>query len=98
MPSYAKSKKNRRFTKEEFQALIDKSVPFKVGKIYYTIGGKKIKIIKISNEGTPYECIQGNDGASNGLGWRYNRASDRGRCTASEFDYSNINNLIPVSA
>lgn len=73
------------------------TAPFELGKTYLTKAGKPVKIIQVTN--TPgYEAVQGDDGENTTLGWRYNRAEDRGRCTGSAFDMSDSRNLIPDRA
>jgi len=67
------------------------SAPFLLMSSYRTKAGEWVRIV---DEQTlkGYECVKGDDGI-----WRYNRASDRGRVTASAFDMSDPNNLIPES-
>jgi len=72
------------------------SKPFEVGKTYKTREGKSVTIINATDL-PGYEGVQGDDpldGNPEG-GWRYNRASDRGRVTGSAFDMSDPRNLIP---
>lgn len=56
------------------------SIPFKVGDVFTTIGGRRVECIELS-EMRGYECARFNDG-----GWRYNRPYDRGRATGSRND------------
>lgn len=72
------------------------SEPFKLWGWYDTLAGKRVQIIEINN--TPgYETVRGDDmlhrAGLHTSGWRYNRESDRGRCTGSPDDCPN--NLIP---
>lgn len=70
------------------------SEPFKLWGWYDTLAGKRVQIIEINN--TPgYETVRGDD-MEPGLGYRYNRESDRGRCTGSPDDCPN--NLVPNTA
>lgn len=62
------------------------SVPLIVGKRYRTYGGDIVTIIYRNDEMRGYEVVQGDDlpEFEVQLGFRYNRKSDRGRCTGSE--------------
>lgn len=55
---------------------------------YRTKSGKWVRIVDEKTD-KGYECVKGDDGI-----WRYNRASDLGRVTSSNFDMSDPNNLI----
>jgi len=77
----------------------DTTKPFELGRTYLTRAGRSVTIIAVSDV-PGYECVQGDDhppGDPKG-GWRYNRASDRGRVTGSAFDMSDPRNLIPEFA
>jgi hypothetical protein len=71
---------------------VEGSLPFELGKSYPRRDGKMVKIIGINTQ-RGYETIQGDDAEADALGWRYNRDSDRGRCTGSLSD--DPHNLLP---
>lgn len=57
-----------------------RSIPFKIGDVFTTIGGREVECIQLS-ETRGYETARFSDG-----GWRYNRPYDRGRATGSRSD------------
>ncbi len=69
------------------------SNPFLVGEKYQTQDGESVTVVSEMYAHTAYWCIEGSDGI-----WRYNRESDRGRVTASNFDMSCPQNLVPRGA
>lgn len=69
--------------------------PFVVGRTYKTQAGDDVTITAESTRHPGYECVQGDDRLTPEGGWRYNRESDRGRCTGSAFDMSDPRNLVP---
>lgn len=73
---------------------VDGSLPFELGKTYKRRDGKEVTIIKVSNQ-RGYETVQGDDGDHPESGYRYNRDSDRGRCTGTAGDFSDPCNLLP---
>lgn len=70
------------------------SLPFELGKSYPRRDGKMVKIIAVNNC-RGYETVQGDDGETPEVGFRYNRESDRGRCTGTYGDFSDPRNLLP---
>lgn len=60
-----------------------------LGGTYITQGGDVVKMVKIHNIGTPYECLEDETGIN-----RYSRRlDDMGRVTGSAHDYSHSSNL-----
>ena len=62
---------------------------FEIGKAYKTQDGNDVEIQSELHYGSPYYCVQGDDGI-----WRYARESDCGRVTGSNFDMSDDKNLV----
>jgi hypothetical protein len=73
---------------------IEGSLPFELGKSYKRRDGKLVTIIEVINT-RGYETVRGDDAESPHLGCRYNRDSDRGRCTGTAGDFSDPHNLLP---
>lgn len=80
--------------------------PFEVGKAYQTNEGNTVTCVELSDR-PGYECARFDDGetvpapigeGTVTTGWRYNRDSDRGRCTGSAMDHSDPRCVIPESA
>ncbi len=70
-----------------------------VGKRYLTQAGDVVRIVEISNRGTPYECVRGDDRSEDcpDGAWRYNRLeSDFGRVCGSDHDFSDPRNIVAV--
>ncbi len=72
------------------------SKPFEVGKTYTTQAGAKVTCIELTRV-RGYESARFDDGEDENSGWRYNRASDRGRVTGSAFDMSDPRNVVPAA-
>ena len=81
--------------------MVELSKPFEVGKKYFRLDGKLVTCIKTVSAHKGYETAQFDDreevfasrnrpadrhGNPLDSGFRYNRGSDRGRCTACKFD------------
>lgn len=73
---------------------VEGSLPFELGKTYKRRDGKDVTIIKVINH-RGYETVQGDDGDHPQSGYRYNRDTDRGRCTGTAGDFSDPCNLLP---
>jgi len=71
--------------------------PFEVGKQYQRHDGVVVTCIDVRNECARFDDYDPDyideHGFAHTRGWRYNRDSDRGRCTASRPD--NYRNVIP---
>lgn len=70
-----------------------KPVPFEVGNKYTTIGGKKVRFVKIHNEGTYYETMEDEEGVN-----RYSNTDrlDMGRVTGTSAFDTKENNVLPM--
>lgn len=65
-------------------------VPYELGKEYKTLEGKKVRFVKVHNEGTSYETMEDEDGVN-----RYTQR-DFGRCTGTCHGYSCERNTPPL--